>query len=292
VLVLAAADTLAGVAGAASQVTCTIFGMELNAGTETYKVLDQRQLAAAAATIYTAPDSTVAFVKSIHVVNNDTAARSFQLFRGGTVAANAITPAITLQPGGYAVYSEGAWKTYNSFGMELVSFTPMINGLASLAAATAAIANSETQVLGVTLPANFLQVGTTIGFMFGGVGTTSTSPGSTTWRVRCGAASLSGNIAASVAPANTASRTAMPWFLKGLVTCRSIGGTGSIIGQMEVRSSPSTSDLYTTPGYAGALAATVAVDTTAARVLELTVVTGAASSNVTAHNGCFFLMKA
>ena len=52
-LTLAAADTLAGVASAASQVTCTIFGMELNAGTEVYKVLDQRQLASSAATIYT-----------------------------------------------------------------------------------------------------------------------------------------------------------------------------------------------------------------------------------------------
>lgn len=109
---LAAADTLAGVASAASEVTCTIFGMELNAGTEVYKVLDQRQLAAAAATIYTVPASTTAFVKTITVVNTDTAqANTFQLFRGGTAAANAITPALNLAPGGMAVYSEGVWTT-------------------------------------------------------------------------------------------------------------------------------------------------------------------------------------
>ena len=45
-LTLAAADTLAAGASAATQVTSTVFGMELNAGVEVYKVLDQRQLAA------------------------------------------------------------------------------------------------------------------------------------------------------------------------------------------------------------------------------------------------------
>ena len=50
-LTLAAADTLAGVAQTASKVTCTILGMELAAGAEAYKCLDQRQLAVAAAAV-------------------------------------------------------------------------------------------------------------------------------------------------------------------------------------------------------------------------------------------------
>lgn len=112
-LTLAAADTIAGVASSASKVTCTIFGMELNAGTETYKVLDQRQLAAAAATIYTVPASTQAFIRSITVVNTDTVnAVTFQLFRGGTGAANAITPVMALSAGGSMVYEDGyGWMT-------------------------------------------------------------------------------------------------------------------------------------------------------------------------------------
>lgn len=121
-LVLAAADTLAAGASVASQVTCTVFGMELNAGTEVYKVLDQRQLANSPATIYTAPASTTAFVKSIHVVNNDTALRTFQLFRGGTAAANALTPTFTLLPGCAAVYEDGlGWQFFSASGQLLLA---------------------------------------------------------------------------------------------------------------------------------------------------------------------------
>jgi len=120
-LTLAAADTLAGVAQTAATVTSTVFGMELNAGAETYKVLDQRQLANAAATIYTAPASTTAFVKSITAINtNAGASQTFQYFRGGLVAANAITPSITIPAGGMATYEDGqGWKIHNSSGQVL-----------------------------------------------------------------------------------------------------------------------------------------------------------------------------
>jgi hypothetical protein len=120
-LLLAPADTLAGGAQTATTVTCTVFGMELNAGVETYKVLDQRQLASTVATIYTAPASTAAFIRSIVLVNtNAGASQTFQLFRGGTAAANAITPLLTIPAGGMAVYEDGeGWKFYNSSGQLL-----------------------------------------------------------------------------------------------------------------------------------------------------------------------------
>jgi hypothetical protein len=120
-ITLAAADTLAGGASVASQLTSTIFGMELASGVQTYKVLDQRQLAAAPATVYTVPVSTTAFVKAIMVVNNDTVSRTFQFFRGGTAAANAITPVFTLLPSGCAVYEDGfGWQLFNSSGQLLI----------------------------------------------------------------------------------------------------------------------------------------------------------------------------
>ncbi len=123
-LTLAAADTIAADADAATTLTCTIFGMELNAGTEVYKVLYQGQIAAAAATVYTVPGSTEAFVRSITVVNTDVAAtHQFQLFRGGTAAANAITPLITLPIGGMAVYEDGlGWQFFTASGQVLQSF--------------------------------------------------------------------------------------------------------------------------------------------------------------------------
>lgn len=119
-LTLATTNTIAGVASAATQMTCTIMGMELNGTTEVYKVLYQGQLAAAAATIYTAPASNTSFIKSILVVNNDTVVRTFRLFVNGTAAANAITPLYELQPGGQGVYEDGAgWTFYTANGIML-----------------------------------------------------------------------------------------------------------------------------------------------------------------------------
>lgn len=118
--VLAAADTLVAGASAASVVTCTIQGMERASGVETFKVLDQRQLASSPATIYTAPTSTEAFIKSISVVNTDTVPRTFQLFRGGTAASNAITPIWKIQAGGMACFeSRQGWTFYDEAGQKL-----------------------------------------------------------------------------------------------------------------------------------------------------------------------------
>ena len=119
-LTLAAADTLAAGASVATQLTSTVFGMQLNAGTETYQVLDQRQLAATPATIYTVPTSTTAFIKTIMVTNNDTVSRTFRYFRGGTAAVNALTPNFSLLPGGCATYEDGlGWRFFNSSGQLL-----------------------------------------------------------------------------------------------------------------------------------------------------------------------------
>ena len=119
---LAAADTLAAGASVASMMTSTVFGMEFSGSTETYKVLDQRQLAAAPATIYTVPGSTTAFIKTICVVNNDTVARTFQYFRGGTAAVNAITPVFTLGPGCQAMYQDNmGWLFYTASGQHMLS---------------------------------------------------------------------------------------------------------------------------------------------------------------------------
>ena len=119
-IILAANDTLAGVASVASQVTCTIFGMELNNSVETYKVLDQRQLANSAGTIYTATANGPSFIRSVSVVNNGTVARSFRLFRGGTTNANAITPTFIILAGGMAVYEdELGWQFFNNYGQLL-----------------------------------------------------------------------------------------------------------------------------------------------------------------------------
>jgi hypothetical protein len=128
-ITLAAADTLAAGASVASMLTSTVCGMELVGTTETYKVLDQRLLAAAPATIYTVPGSTTAFIKTIIVVNNDTVFRTIQYFRGGTAAVNAITPVLNIPAGGMAVYEDGqGWQIINSDGQLLMAGTGMRPG--------------------------------------------------------------------------------------------------------------------------------------------------------------------
>jgi len=119
-IVIAASDTIAGAAPTgANEVTCTLFLMELHSGTgvETY-TKDQQQLAASVATIYTATANGPTFVRAISVVNTDVSnASTFQLFVGGTAAANAVTPVFTIPAGGCAMYEDGrGWKFFTSAG--------------------------------------------------------------------------------------------------------------------------------------------------------------------------------
>jgi hypothetical protein len=123
--------------------TCTIFGMELNGTTETYKVLDQRQLAASPATIYTATANGPTFVKSIMINNNDSVARTFRLFRAGTVAVNAITPTFTILSGGCATYEDAiGWQFVNSSGQLLTAQGGTLIGAMDMWGITGALAES------------------------------------------------------------------------------------------------------------------------------------------------------
>ena len=111
-ITLATGNTIAGVSSAATVLTCTIFGMELNGTTEVYKVLYQGQLPSAATTLYTVPGSNTAFVRSIMIVNTDTVDRTFTIYVNGTTAATAITANYLVSAGGAAVYEDGqGWST-------------------------------------------------------------------------------------------------------------------------------------------------------------------------------------
>jgi len=137
-LTLAAADTIAGVAGTATTVTVTISGLEItSAGVETYKVLYQGQLAAAAATLYTVPASTTAMVRSISVVNTSASAtQTFQLFRGGLVGANAITPLLALPISGSAHSDGRSWDILPTSTGPWVTTIPTASQLITAQSAT------------------------------------------------------------------------------------------------------------------------------------------------------------
>jgi len=73
---------------------------------DTSNQLSRLVLAAAASgtsTLFTGTASHIYTIKKIKVVNTDAVnSKTFQLFVNGSAAANAITPVLTLDPGGYA----------------------------------------------------------------------------------------------------------------------------------------------------------------------------------------------
>jgi hypothetical protein len=70
----------------------------------TFKVLYQGQLGAAVATLATVGTGKTWIIKHITAVNNDTVARTFGLYVGGTTASKVITPPNVSIPNG------GAWE--------------------------------------------------------------------------------------------------------------------------------------------------------------------------------------
>jgi hypothetical protein len=128
--------------------------------------------------------------------------------------------------------------------------------------------SSETRIIGITLPADFLKAGTSLRIVASGVIGDAAGIPTTTWRVRAGASSLTGNIVTSVAPTMATAQTNKAWFFQALITCRTAGVSGTIIGECIVWGEYAT----TFPNFikGSATTSTVAVNTTAARVFELT----------------------
>jgi collagen type VII alpha len=116
-LTLAAASTLAGVAGSATAITATVYGDEVSAGADAFKKLYQAQLPAVAATLYTVPGSTQSLIKCISLVNTTAGNVTATLYVDGTAAANRIAN-FTIAAGGFATYDADGWKLYDSTGAQ------------------------------------------------------------------------------------------------------------------------------------------------------------------------------
>jgi hypothetical protein len=130
----------------------------LNGTTESYKVLAQSQLPTTAATQYTVPASNTTFVKSMTVVNTSSAAsQTFQLYRNGTAAANAITPNLRIPAGGMAVYEDGfGWHLLDASGIRQEG-NSTTTGLEFLGSTLMGSAASSSSV--VTIPArDYLEI--------------------------------------------------------------------------------------------------------------------------------------
>lgn len=137
---------------------------------------------------------------------------------------------------------------------------------------TVAIANTETVVISYTCRAGELRAGTS--FLFTAyctqAGTNAATP---TIRVRVGTTTLTGNIAATLT--GVAGSSAVTSRIEALVTCRTSGAGGTIIGGIQQAKSGVLP-------LANAQTGTVAVDTTAQNMLvELTFISGQAANTYT-----------
>jgi hypothetical protein len=118
----------------------------------------------------------------------------------------------------------------------------------------------EKQIVGVTIPANAWEVGATYVLIAQGYGTLNDDL--PTFRVRCGASSLSGSVVTS-AGYILGNDNADGWIATAQVTARTVSSSGTVIGQVIW-----TYGGWTTNG--STTSTTTTVDMTAARVLELT----------------------
>ena len=146
-----------------------------------------------------------------------------------------------------------------------------VNG-ASITAATGNISTTQTQVVGLTIPADVLEAGST--YRLSGWGIASNSGASVralTLRVRCGPTTLTGNIAGSRAPNIVTAAAADAFKVEFLFTVRTAGASGTCIAN-GVTIGEATVPLNTQTFVSGDTG-TVAVDTTVENILELTAVT-------------------
>lgn len=124
---------------------------------------------------------------------------------------------------------------------------------------TAEITMLGTGIGTLTLPANTLGIGKTLRLRGVGTLTTVAAPGTVTLKIKLGAVVIA--LSAAITP--TASKTNVGFDFEILLTCRTVGVTGTVMG--------SGSLCYDTGAVIPLTAtAAVTVDTTAAQVLDLT----------------------
>lgn len=142
--------------------------------------------------------------------------------------------------------------------------------------AAAAIANAETTVFSFPFPAYGLKAGTTVAFKLHGLLVQTAIASTSITRIKIGATVYGTASLVHGAVSRTAPGT--PFTLEGMFTVRTDGGSGTAIGQ--VFSTGIVNPTVIT-------SATTAIDTTTAKTIDITYISGNANHTATFHTGTF-----
>lgn len=181
----------------------------------------------------------------------------------------------TNPPAGYLrLFAKADHKPYvrDSTGIETD-----LTGPAAGRAAQVTIANTETQIVALAVPANNLKVGSVFRFKCGGLWTNTALSTTSIVRVRFGSTTLTGNIAASVSIAcGATARANIPFVFDAMVTVLSVGAAGTVIGFVMADVGNVVAPVLSAP-----VTVPVVLDTTAAKLIELTYISGLALNSIT-----------
>lgn len=293
-ITLASTDTISGVAGTATTITYSLFGMEYLSGTETYKRLAQGQLGSTVGTLYTVAASTTTFIKEMRFINTSLSAAvaGVIIYAGGTAAANQITGSMTIPAGGTCIINDTGVQMTDQYGNDLVtsSTAPDNSGLAALVATTSAINTTETIITSAVLAANSLKAGTTFRCFASGT-CTSSAANASNFRIRIGTAGNNTDaVAAVVTPTAAASGTNIPFYVEFMVTVRTAGSSGTALGVGNLTNNGVTG-VSAAASVVGQVTATVTVNTTVANTVQISYVSAATTTTSTFYDAAITLAK-
>lgn len=156
--------------------------------------------------------------------------------------------------------------------------TTLLPGTQAAPSGSLSVANTETEVVGLLIPANSLQVGTSIRFVCQGLQTNTTTASQSIHRIRIGAVATAltarGIYASWSVAMGTTARSNVPFLLTGTLTILTIGSGGTAWGVITVVDN--ASPVYAAP--TSQITAAVALNTTTENQLSLTTISGVAST--------------
>jgi hypothetical protein len=251
------------------------------AGTSNYYLRSDDTIPAFDATVPansgTAATGSAAFAARRDHVHPGIGTDTFWAAKGDIVAATANDTAAVLGVG-----TNRQVLTSDSLATPGVAWKDTL--VASVTAASGSIVDTEVVIMNGTVKANTLAAGDTFIMKASGVGTTSTSPGTGNFRLRFDPTTLNGSSVCVMAAVGIASRTTKGWTVEFTMNVRTIGGTGTIMGEAALAANITTNDLFSSPAVSITTAAKT-VDTTVDNLIELTYQSAVSTSSVIVHTG-------